>query len=246
MIIAGNWKMNLLLEPAKVLAQAVASHSEKLVKTASWLAPTLTALPAVAPFQGARLRVGAQNVHWTDSGAFTGEISAPMLKELDCSFAIIGHSERRQYFGESDETVQKRAAHALGHGLDVIVCIGETLEQRESGNTQAVLESQLKGCLLKEWDNSERELLIAYEPVWAIGTGKVATTSEIEAAHNFILTKLNEIGFTRHIPLLYGGSVKPENFEEIAAIEEVHGALVGGASLHPESFIQLLDIAEAS
>lgn len=246
MIIAGNWKMNLLLEPAKELAQAVASHSERLLKTESWLAPTLTALPTVAPFQSERLRVGAQNVHWTDSGAFTGEVSAPMLRELDCSFAIVGHSERRQYFGENDETVQKRAAHALKHGLDVIVCIGETLEQRESGATEEVLGSQLDACLLKEWNDSEKALLIAYEPVWAIGTGKVATTSEIQTTHNFILRKLKELGFTRHVPLLYGGSVKPENFGEIAAIEEVHGALVGGASLQSESFLRLLDIAEAS
>jgi len=178
--------------------------------------------------------VFAQNVHWAAEGAYTGEISAPMLQELGVAGAIVGHSERRQYFGETDETVARRTAAALEHGLRVIACVGESLEERESGQMQLVLGVQVEA--LADAAGPHERLVIAYEPVWAIGTGKTATPEQAHEAHAFIKKLLD-------VPVLYGGSVKPENAVELLSQGEVDGALVGGASLEVESFTAICQTA---
>ncbi len=190
--------------------------------------PTYVALAeCVAALAGTDIAVAAQNVHWAAEGAFTGEISAPMLRELGVYGAIVGHSERRQLFGETDESVARRVRAALEHRLGVIACVGETEAQREAGETEAVLARQI-GAIAEAAPEHE-QLVIAYEPVWAIGTGKTATPAMAQAAHAFIKTMIEA-------PVLYGGSVKPENAAELAAQPDIDGALVGGASLDLESF----------
>src|SRR6266536_3220246 len=181
--------------------------------------------------------VFAQNVHWADEGAFTGEISAPMLRELGVAGAIVGHSERRQYFGETDETVARRAAAALEHGLRVIACVGESAEERESGQTELVLRLQVEAIAAAA--GAHDDLVLAYEPVWAIGTGKTATPEQAQDAHAFIKEILD-------VPVLYGGSVKPDNAAEMLARPGIDGALVGGASLEVESFTAICQAAEES
>jgi triosephosphate isomerase (TIM) len=181
--------------------------------------------------------VFAQNVHWADEGAFTGEVSAPMLLELGVSGAIVGHSERRQYFGEMDESVARRTAGALEHGLRVIACVGESLEERESGQMELVLRVQVEA--IEGAVGAHERLVIAYEPVWAIGTGRTATADQAREAHAQIKSLLD-------VPVLYGGSVKPENAAELLAEEGVDGALVGGASLHVESFTAICQAAVSS
>jgi len=215
-LIAANWKM------FKTQAQTLAFCSEFRAPDGVdvVIAPPFTALQ-VALSSG--LTVYAQNVHWEDEGAFTGEESAPMLRELGVAGAIVGHSERRQYFGETDETAAHRAAHALTAGLSVIACVGELEEERDRGATEDVLRRQLA-----EFEVHER-LVIAYEPVWAIGTGKTATPELAQEAHAFIKSMVD-------VPVLYGGSVKPNNATELLSQPDVDGALVGGASLDVESF----------
>jgi triosephosphate isomerase (TIM) len=178
--------------------------------------------------------VFAQNVHWAADGAYTGEVSAPMLQELGVAGAIIGHSERRQYFDETDETVARRTAAALKHGLRVIACVGESLEERESGQMELVLRVQVEA--LADSVGAHTALLIAYEPVWAIGTGKTATPEQAQEAHAFVKSLLD-------VPVLYGGSVKPENAAELLSQPDVDGALVGGASLDVESFTAICEAA---
>ncbi len=178
--------------------------------------------------------VFAQNVHWAAEGAYTGEVSAPMLEELGVAGAIVGHSERRQYFGETDETVARRTVAALEHGLRVIACVGESLEERESGQMQLVLRVQVEA--LADAAGPHEGLVIAYEPVWAIGTGKTATPEQAQEAHAFIKTLLD-------LPVLYGGSVKPDNAAELLSQAHVDGALVGGASLEVESFTAICQAA---
>jgi triosephosphate isomerase (TIM) len=181
--------------------------------------------------------VFAQNVHWAAEGAFTGEVSAPMLQELGVAGAVVGHSERRQYFGETDETVARRTAAALEHGLRVIACVGESLEERESGQMDLVLRVQVEA--LAESVGAHEALVIAYEPVWAIGTGKTATPEQAQEAHAFIRSLLDA-------PVLYGGSVKPDNAAELLSQPDVDGALVGGASLEVESFTAICQAAADS
>jgi triosephosphate isomerase len=178
--------------------------------------------------------VFAQNVHWAPEGAYTGEVSAPMLLELGVAGAIVGHSERRQYFGETDESVARRAFAALAHGLRVIACVGESEEERESGQTNLVLRVQVEA--IADAVGGQDALVIAYEPVWAIGTGKTATSEQAQEAHAFIKTLLD-------VPVLYGGSVKPDNAAELLSQEAVDGALVGGASLEVESFTAICQAA---
>jgi len=179
----------------------------------------------------------AQNVHWADEGAFTGEVSAPMLKEVGASGSIVGHSERRQHFGETDETVARRTVAALEHGLRVIACVGESEEERESGQTELVLRLQVEA--IADAAGAHDDLVLAYEPVWAIGTGKTATPEQAQDAHAFIKEILD-------VPVLYGGSVKPDNAAEMLARPGIDGALVGGASLEVESFTAICQAAEES
>ena len=226
-LIAGNWKMFKGPEAARAFCEAFEAPDG----VEAVLCPPFVSLPAAVE-RGHT--IFAQNVHWADEGAFTGEISAPMLLELGVSGAIIGHSERRQYFDETDETVARRVAAALGHGLRVIACVGETLEERESGQMDLVLRLQVEA--IADAGGAHEGLVIAYEPVWAIGTGQMATPDQAREAHAFIKNLLD-------VPVLYGGSAKPENAEELLSQEGVDGALVGGASLDVESFTALCRIA---
>ena len=222
MLIAGNWKM--YKGPAETAEFCLRLREEELEGVDVVVCPPFVSLAvAVQLLAGTEIAVAAQNVHWDDEGAFTGEISAPMLRELGVYGTIVGHSERRQCFGETDETVAKRANAALEAGLFVIACIGETEEEREGNRTEDVLRRQLS--VLEPDDN----LVLAYEPVWAIGTGKTATPVITQEAHAFVKSQVD-------VPVLYGGSVKPDNAAELLAQPDVDGALVGGASLQLDSF----------
>ena len=183
---------------------------------------------------GSRVRLGAQNVHWEDSGAYTGEISPPMLVEIGVRFVVIGHSERRQYFGETNETVNLRLKAAQNHGLTPILCVGETKEQRDAGETESHIFSQLEQGLV---DVDQNNLVIAYEPIWAIGTGDTCESEEANRVIGLIRSKLSNPNVT----IQYGGSVKPDNIDEIMAQSEIDGALVGGASLQPDSFSRIVN-----
>lgn len=183
---------------------------------------------------GSRVQLGAQNVHWEDEGAYTGEIAAPMLTELGVRYVIVGHSERRQYFGETDETVNKRLLATQRHGLTPILCVGETKQQRDAGETEAVIATQLKKDLV---DVDQQNLIIAYEPIWAIGTGDTCEVSEANRIIGIIRSQLK----VADVPIQYGGSVKPNNIDEIMAQPEIDGVLVGGASLEPDSFARIVN-----
>jgi triosephosphate isomerase (TIM) len=222
MLIAGNWKM--YKGPSETAEFCLGLREQELEGVDVVVCPPYVSLAvAVQILAGTEIGVAAQNVHWEYEGACTGEVSAPMLREVGAYGAIVGHSERRQSFGETDETVGKRAHTALQAGLFVIACVGETEEEREGGETEDVLHRQLS--VLEPDDN----LVVAYEPVWAIGTGKTATPELAQGAHAFIKSLLD-------VPVLYGGSVKPDNAAELLAQPAVDGALVGGASLELESF----------
>ena len=224
MLIAGNWKMYKGPAETAEFCVDLKRRLDDLDAVDVAVCPPFTSLAvAVQILAGTEIAVAAQNVHWEREGAFTGEVSAPMLRELGVYGAIVGHSERRQYFGETDATVAKRAKAALEAGLSVIACVGETETEREAGETEDVLRRQVS--VLEGEDN----LVVAYEPVWAIGTGKTATPELAQEAHAFIKGLLD-------VPVLYGGSVKPENAGELLELPDVDGALVGGASLDVESF----------
>jgi triosephosphate isomerase (TIM) len=232
MLIAGNWKMYKGL--AETAEFCLGLREQELDGVDVVVCPPFVSLAvAVQLLAGTEIAVAAQNVHWEDSGAYTGEVSAPMLRELGVYGTIVGHSERRQYFGETDETVARRVHVALEAGLFVIACVGETEEERENGEIEEVLERQLS--VLEEDDN----LVLAYEPVWAIGTGKTATPELAQEAHAFVKSRLD-------VPVLYGGSVKPDNAGALLAQRDVDGALVGGASLELESFVEICRAATRS
>jgi len=231
-LIAGNWKMNKTASEAAEFCAALKDRVAGMTEAVDIAVfPPFTSLAAaVRVLAGTEVAVGAQNVHWETEGAFTGEISAPMLRELGVCASIVGHSERRQHFGETDETVARRAAAALEAGLFVIACVGELEEEREAGETEAVLRRQV--AVLAEDDR----LVVAYEPVWAIGTGKTATPDQAREAHALIKELLD-------VPVLYGGSVTPGNAEDLLAQDGVDGALVGGASLDLDSFTAICETA---
>jgi triosephosphate isomerase len=226
-LIAGNWKMFKTQAETRAFCEVFAPPEGVEVV----ICPPFTSL-GVAVESG--LTVFAQNVHWADHGAFTGEISVSMLKELGVAGSLVGHSERRQYFGDTDESVARRTAAALDGGLAVIACVGETLEERERGQTELVLRLQSEAIHHSVGDHER--LVIAYEPVWAIGTGLTATPEVAQEAHAFIKSIVD-------VPVLYGGSVKPENAAELLAEPDVDGALVGGASLDPDSFAAICQAA---
>jgi triosephosphate isomerase (TIM) len=227
MLIAGNWKMYKTASETGEFCRALRDALAELEGVDVAVCPPFTGLAtAVQTLADTEIAVAAQNVHWEAEGAYTGEISAPMLVHLGVYGAIVGHSERRQYFGETDEAVARRAAAALDAGLSVIACVGELEEERERGDTEDVLRRQL--AQLEARDN----LVIAYEPVWAIGTGKTATPELAQEAHAFVKSLID-------VPVLYGGSVKPENAAELLAQPDVDGALVGGASLEVDSFVAI-------
>jgi triosephosphate isomerase len=247
--IAGNWKMNKTVGEACDLVRelkATISGIEEKVEVA--IAPPFTALYAVRKeLGGSPIRLAAQNLYWEEKGAFTGEVSPLMLKEVGCDYIIIGHSERRQFFGETDETVNRRIKAALPQGLKVIFCIGETLKEREEGKTFSVIERQIEGGLKGLGDKEIGDIVFAYEPVWAIGTGKTATPEQAEEVHRFIREKLGKLysrKVSEDIRIQYGGSVTPENIKGLMNQPNIDGALVGGASLKAESFSKIVRFME--
>ena len=238
-IVVANFKMNMTSAEVAVYASALIPTLEGFAAVEVVVAPPFTALPRAAKeFAGTEIAVAAQNVHAEAQGAFTGEVAVGMLAELGCSYAIVGHSERRALFGEIDERVSAKARALLDGGLKPIVCVGESLEEREAGRTQDVVEAQLRGSLAGVPEARARDVVVAYEPVWAIGTGRTATPELAQEVHQTIRAELSKTfgAAGDEIRIQYGGSVKPENAGELMAQPDIDGALVGGASLDPLSF----------
>lgn len=243
-IIAGNWKMNKTSHEAIELVNGLIRELGEVENVGIVVCPPFTALADVKDIlTDSNIRLGAQDLYWEDSGAFTGEVSAPMLKDLGVEFVIIGHSERRQFFHETDQTVNKKIRAALGHGLTPIVCIGEVLEEREKGSTFDVIRTQFRGSFKDLSKDDMAKIIIAYEPVWAIGTGKTATPAQAQEVHEFIrglLKQAYDEALAAAVRIQYGGSVKPENTAELMSQPDLDGALVGGASLKKETFCQIV------
>ncbi len=246
-IVAGNWKMNMTTAEAEALVTALKGELANFREVEVVVCPPYTALKTVSDLvQGTHIDLGAQNMHWEKGGAYTGEISASMLRELYCHFVIVGHSERRQYFGETDEIVNRKTKAALASSLHPIVCVGETLEEREAGKVNEVITTQVKGSLA---GLSAKELLdsvLAYEPVWAIGTGKTASSEQAQEVHALIRSVLAEMfdqTVADGVRIQYGGSVKPGNAKELFGMPDIDGGLIGGAALDAKSFIDIIRAA---
>jgi triosephosphate isomerase len=246
-IIAGNWKMNCDRKEAAALAAGLKKTLGAGGPAEAVLCPPFTSLTTVAEIiGGTAIALGAQNVHWEASGAFTGEIAPGFLKELGCRYCIVGHSERRQFFGETDQTVNKRVKALHGAGIRPIMCVGELLEERESGKTMQVVLGQLRGGLDGVTAAQMGETVIAYEPVWAIGTGKVATPAQAQEVHAAIraeMAKLYGKATADAVRIQYGGSMKPDNADELLSQPDIDGGLIGGAALKVDSFTALLTSA---
>ena len=243
-IVAGNWKMNKTRAEAAALLTGIKAEVAGVSAAEIVVCVPFTNLDVAGQaVKDTNIVLGAQNIHWAEKGAFTGEISAAMLKELGVTYVIIGHSERRQYFGETDETVNKRSKTALAAGLKPIACVGETLVEREAGQTTGVVERQVRtglaGLSGADWD----KLVIAYEPVWAIGTGKTATTAQAQEVHAFIRKLLGELAGAEaaaKIRIQYGGSMKPDNAKDLMGQPDIDGGLIGGASLEAKPFADIV------
>ena len=247
-IIAGNWKLNKTISEAVEFTTALKALVTDVNGVEIIIAPPFTALAAVSKaIADSNICLSAQDVYSEDSGAFTGEVSAPMLKDVGCDYVIIGHSERRQYFSEMNESINQKVKAALAHALKPIICVGEQLEEREAGRTEAVIEDHVSGGIAGLSAAELSSCVIAYEPVWAIGTGKTATPAQAQEVHNFIrglLTTTYSAEVASELCIQYGGSVKPENAAELMGQPDVDGALVGGASLEAESFAQIVKFAQ--
>ncbi len=243
-LIAGNWKMHLTLGAAVQLAQAVTATCGTCTDRDIMIAPPFTALAAVAAaVKDSNIQVSAQNVSWEKEGAYTGEISPTMLKDLGVNMALVGHSERRHIFGEDNAMINRRLRGALDVGIQPILCIGETLEDHETGATFTVLENQLKEGLNEVNKDQITQVVLAYEPVWAIGTGKTASKEQAQEVHGFlrkILASIYEKNIAERLRILYGGSVKPENIDNLMVQPDIDGVLVGGAALKAESFERII------
>jgi triosephosphate isomerase len=247
-LIAGNWKMHKTAAEAAVYVRRLAGLIRRSKTVEIVLAPPFTALSVAALPAARRFVFAGQDLHWEDAGAYTGEVSAPMLKALGCRYVILGHSERRRLFGETDDAINKKVLAALRHGLRPILCIGESLAERHGGRTARVVTRQLRECLRGVSGEAGRHLAIAYEPVWAIGTGHAASPEHIHAVHATIRALLGEQwgGRAAGRPrILYGGSVNPDNVTAFLASPEVDGALVGGACLDPRSFAKIVSRAQS-
>jgi triosephosphate isomerase (TIM) len=246
-LIAGNWKMNKTSADAVALAREVVMSVGAQSDVEVVICPPFTALEAVAgTVEGSLVKVGAQNMHFEASGAFTGEVSAPMLRAIFATHVILGHSERRTLFGENDELVNKKVLAALKHQLRPIICVGETLAEREANSTLKVIQTQIERGLEGVSKEMAASIVVAYEPVWAIGTGKVATTEQAQEVHGFIrglLTKLFGEAVSQRVRILYGGSMKPANAAELLSQKDIDGGLIGGASLEARSFAELVRAA---
>jgi len=242
-IVAGNWKMNKTAAETAALIEGIKKEVEGVAKVEVVVCPPFTGLKeAAAACAGSNVKLGAQNMHWEASGAFTGEISAAMLKDLGVEYVIVGHSERRQYFGETDETVNLRAKAALAAGIIPIVCVGETLAERDAGNMESVVVGQVKAGLDGLGDDISK-IVIAYEPVWAIGTGRTASPAQAQEVHALIRRTLAELtsgDVANTVRIQYGGSMKPENANELMGQPDIDGGLIGGAALKADSFAAIV------
>jgi len=243
-LIAGNWKMHTTIDEATQLAQAIVAGAKNRTDRQVMLAPPFTALAAVShALQGSGINLGAQNICWEPKGAFTGEISPLMLLDLGVTMAIVGHSERRHVFGETDALINKRVTGAMAHGIIPVLCIGEQLSEREADLTMTTLEGQLRGSLQGVTVTDPAKLVIAYEPVWAIGTGKTASPEQAQEAHAFIrqiLAELFQKSVASQIRILYGGSVNSGSIDTLMGQDDIDGALVGGAALQADSFSRII------
>lgn len=244
-VIAGNWKLYKTLSESKTLAMEVRSRVGDGLSCEVVVAPVATSLSTVREaLQGSAVGVAAQNTYWEDEGAFTGELSPKLLKDVGCDWCIVGHSERRQYFHETNANVRKKASALLQHDVTPIVCVGETLEQREAGQTLSIVLGQVAEALEGLEAAALEPLVIAYEPVWAIGTGRTAKASDAQEVHRAIrehLATSKGASWAETVRILYGGSVKPSNAEELLSEPDIDGALVGGASLAGDSFVPIID-----
>ena len=243
-LIAGNWKMYKTSAEAVDFVKKFLTLVSGVADRDVMIAPAFTALEAVAAaLKGTEVGLGAQDVFWEAEGAFTGQVSPPMLTAAGCRYVIIGHSERRQFFGETDDTVNRKIRAALKSGLIPVMCVGESEKQRETGQTFSILDKQVKDGLRSFVSDELGSLVIAYEPVWAIGTGKTATAAQAEETHAYIRSLIKGLfgaDMAALMRVLYGGSVKPENASELMAMADIDGALVGGASLNPDSFSKIV------
>ncbi len=248
--IAGNWKMNTGLAETASLIQALIDRTQAIEKTTIMVAPPFTNLQTASEqLKNSKIKLGGQNIYWEDKGAYTGEISGLMLKDLGCTYVIIGHSERRQYFKESSQDVNRKVHAALRNNLLPIVCVGETLEQRQKGRALASSKQQIRNGLKGFSSDQVSKLTAAYEPIWAIGTGQAATPGDAVEVHSMIRSVISEMfgnEVADSVRILYGGSVTAENIESFIREPEIDGALVGGASLKVDAFVRIIEAAESA
>lgn len=245
--IAGNWKMNKTPDETKKFLKELIPKVEGSACDVVCCVPFVDLDAAIETAKDSNLKIGAQNCHWEESGAYTGEISAKMLKETGTQYVIVGHSERRAYFGDSDNTVNKRAKAALKEGLNVIICVGEDLEQREKGITEDLISMQIKLALKDVYLDEMKKVIIAYEPVWAIGTGKTATAQQANEVCSHIrktIEKLYDKEVAENIVIQYGGSMKPQNAKELLSMPDIDGGLIGGAALKTDDFANIVNIVQ--
>ena len=243
-VIAGNWKMNMLPNETINFIEGLSQEIKDVKNEIILCVPYTDLFYALLTAQNTNIKIGAQNMHWKEKGAYTGEISGQMLKSIGVEYVIIGHSERRQYFAETDETVNLKVKSALENNLKPIICVGETLEQREHGETEKIIESQIKLALKDLTKEQIRAIIIAYEPVWAIGTGKTATPEEANNVIKYIRKQIKELyneEIAENIIIQYGGSVKSVNAKELFNMSDIDGALVGGASLNYKEFSEIVN-----
>ncbi len=243
-IIIGNWKMNKLQQDAKELAKELIPLVQGSLADCAVCVPYTDLICVKEVLANTKIGVGAQNAHWADNGAFTGEVSPAMLEEIGISYCVIGHSERRQYFGETDKTVNMRTAAVIKHNITAIVCVGELLEEREEGKTENVLRKQITEGFKNFSEDDFKKIIIAYEPVWAIGTGKTATAEDANATILFIRNTIKELfgeNVSQNLRILYGGSMNTKNVDELMSMPEIDGGLIGGASLKAADFARIVN-----
>ena len=243
-VIAGNWKMNMLPNEAMKFIDELAPYVEDTEAEVILCVPYTDLFYSLLAAQKTKIKIGAQNMHYEEKGAYTGEVSAQMLKCINVEYVIIGHSERREYFGETDETVNKKIKSAFANGLKPIVCVGETLEQREAGKTEEIITNQTKLALEGLTNDQVQNTIVAYEPIWAIGTGKTATSEDANNSIKAIRNKIAEIygsDVADQVIIQYGGSVKSSNAKELFSTSDIDGGLVGGASLKAEEFSKIVN-----
>ncbi|MCL2283955.1 MAG: triose-phosphate isomerase [Fibromonadales bacterium] len=247
-IIAGNWKMNKTVAESVALAKEIVEKTKGISKAEVVIAPTYLAVAKVADvIKGSNVKLAVQDIHWKDQGAFTGKVSVDMVKEIGAEYVIIGHSEQRQYFHETDETVNLKAKKVLAAGLKPIICIGETLDERKAGKLESVLTAQVEGAYKDISTEDALKTVIAYEPVWAIGTGVVATDDQAQEAQKYVrslVAKLYGESAAEAIRIQYGGSMNAANAAGLLAQKDIDGGLIGGASLKSDSFFSIIDAAE--